>query len=61
MSTIAFLGGLLLLSLFLAMHNHSTGKLRGLLCQACNSAIGLLGENPKLFAAALAYMEKHRG
>lgn len=34
---------------------------RGLLCPSCNSAIGLLGEDPKRFAAAVAYLEKHRG
>jgi len=42
-------------------HNHRTGKPRGLLCPACNSAIGLLGENPERFAAALSYLEKHDG
>jgi hypothetical protein len=42
-------------------HDHRTGKLRGLLCPPCNSAIGQLREDPALFAAALAYLEKHRG
>jgi hypothetical protein len=42
-------------------HNHKTGKLRGLLCPSCNSAIGLLGENPSLFAAAVSYLEQHNG
>lgn len=42
-------------------HDHQTGKPRGLLCPSCNSAIGLLGESPERFAAALAYLEKHRG
>lgn len=42
-------------------HNHVTGKVRGLLCTSCNSAIGQLKEDPALFAAALAYLEKHRG
>lgn len=42
-------------------HDHATGRPRGLLCPSCNSAIGLLGEDPKRFAAAVAYLEKHRG
>ncbi len=42
-------------------HDHVTGKLRGLLCPSCNSAIGLLGEDPSRFAAAVSYLEKHRG
>lgn len=42
-------------------HDHTTGKPRGLLCQGCNTAIGLLGENPELFASALTYLERHRG
>lgn len=42
-------------------HNHTTGKPRGLLCPSCNTAIGLLREDPALFAAALAYMEKNSG
>jgi hypothetical protein len=42
-------------------HDHATGKPRGLLCPNCNTAIGRFREDPALFAAALAYLEKHRG
>lgn len=42
-------------------HNHQTGLVRGLLCPSCNSAIGLLKEDPLLFSAAVKYLEKHRG
>lgn len=42
-------------------HNHQTGRPRGLLCPGCNTAIGLLRENPELFAAALAYLENGNG
>jgi hypothetical protein len=42
-------------------HDHHTKKLRGLLCQSCNTAIGLLGESPDRFASALSYLEVHRG
>lgn len=42
-------------------HNHKTGKVRGLLCPNCNSAIGKLKESPALFASAIAYLEKNNG
>lgn len=42
-------------------HDHATGKVRGFLCANCNSAIGKLREDPLLFAATLAYLEKNRG
>lgn len=42
-------------------HDHSSGRLRGLLCPGCNTAIGAFQEDPSLFAKALAYLEKNRG
>jgi len=39
-------------------HNHKTGKVRGLLCFKCNTAIGLLREDPGLFTAASLYLAK---
>ncbi len=40
-------------------HSHLTGKVRGLLCFKCNTAIGLLGENPGRMRKAASYvMEK---
>lgn len=41
-------------------HNHATGKVRALLCRACNSAIGLFGEDEHRLAAALDYLREHR-
>lgn len=38
-------------------HDHKTGRARGLLCAPCNTAIGLLEEDPERFQKALAYME----
>lgn len=38
-------------------HDHVTGKLRGLLCPSCNTAIGLFKESPALFAAAVKYLQ----
>lgn len=40
-------------------HNHSTGKVRSLLCHNCNSAIGYLKENPILFERAIEYLNTH--
>lgn len=37
-------------------HCHSTGAVRGLLCGRCNTAIGLLREDPVIFRAAMDYL-----
>jgi len=37
-------------------HNHTTDEVRGLLCNACNTGIGLLKDNPKVLQAAVAYL-----
>lgn len=37
-------------------HCHDQQKVRGLLCDACNTGIGLLREDPELFARALEYL-----
>jgi phosphoenolpyruvate carboxylase len=37
-------------------HNHNTGKVRGLLCQKCNHAIGLLDEDPARFDEAKVWV-----
>lgn len=39
-------------------HDHETGKIRGLLCNACNRAIGLFKDNPGLCREAALYLEK---
>ncbi len=38
-------------------HNHSTGEVRGLLCDNCNKALGLFKDNPKAMRRAAAYVE----
>jgi hypothetical protein len=38
-------------------HNHSTGKVRALLCKHCNSAIGFFKESPTLMRNAINYIE----
>jgi len=39
-------------------HRHSDDKVRGLVCSKCNTAIGLLDEDPKKFEAAMLYLER---
>jgi hypothetical protein len=41
-------------------HCHKTGQVRGLLCGRCNTAIGLLGDDPKILAMAISYIQKPR-
>ena len=38
-------------------HNHITGKVRGLLCPACNTQLGPLFNNVQLLAAVIKYLE----
>ena len=42
-------------------HNHITGKVRGILCNECNMAIGKFktDEGPELLEKALAYVVSH--
>ena len=39
-------------------HDHETMQFRGLLCSKCNTAIGLLHEDPALFQRAHDYLEQ---
>ena len=41
-------------------HDHSSGKVRGLLCVKCNGGIGCFEENPLLFDKAKEYLHKHQ-
>jgi len=40
-------------------HCHSTQKLRGLLCQQCNTGIGMLQDSLKVLKKAVRYLEKY--
>jgi len=40
-------------------HNNTTGKLRKLLCDACNRALGFMKESPERLRAAAKYIEDH--
>jgi hypothetical protein len=37
-------------------HCHKTGKVRGLLCVACNNALGLLQESEELLQVSIQYL-----
>lgn len=39
-------------------HNHSTGQIRGLLCNKCNSMIGMVNENIEILEKAILYLVK---
>lgn len=39
-------------------HCHDSGKVRSLLCGKCNSALGLLDENPDILRSMLRYIKK---
>jgi Recombination endonuclease VII len=46
------------ISEFQVDHNHATGKLRGLLCFACNTGLGQFRDSPDLLRKAANYLEK---
>lgn len=39
-------------------HHHTSGRVRGLLCGRCNTAIGLLQDSPELAEAAAVYLRR---
>ena len=40
-------------------HCHTTGKIRGLLCSACNCGLGHFKDNKLLLQRSISYLEKH--
>lgn len=42
-------------------HCHATGKIRGLMCRQCNSALGFFRDSVQLVREALAYLEAFDG
>lgn len=37
-------------------HDHRTGRVRGVLCEACNHAVGKFKDAPHLLVSAIAYL-----
>ena len=42
-------------------HDHATGKVRGVLCNNCNTALGLLYDDPEKIKALGDYLTRHSG
>jgi len=41
-------------------HCHKTGKVRGLLCNACNRMLGHADDNTSVMMAGIKYLEEHK-
>jgi hypothetical protein len=39
-------------------HNHTTGQIRGLLCENCNRGLGMFRDNTDFLQQAIKYLEK---
>jgi len=44
---------------FAVDHCHKTGKIRGLLCTSCNTALGLLKDSEHRLHSAIKYLQHH--
>lgn len=42
-------------------HDHITGRVRGLLCQRCNTTLGRYEDNPELMKNLISYLEENFG
>lgn len=39
-------------------HDHTTGQVRGLLCETCNRAVGMFNDDVRIFTNAIEYLNK---
>lgn len=46
------------IDLFVIDHDHETGKVRGLLCSTCNTALGLFKDNITIIRNAVNYLDR---
>ena len=44
---------------FAVDHCHTTGKIRGLLCSACNIGLGKFRDNPEVIKKAIEYLKQN--
>ena len=41
-------------------HDHKSGKVRGILCHHCNTALGSFDENPLILVRAIKYLKENK-
>ena len=41
-------------------HDHNTGKIRGLLCHHCNTALGKMQDSEEMLMKAIEYLRSHK-
>lgn len=41
-------------------HDHKTGKVRGVVCHPCNTALGMADDSPERLRALADYLEKNK-
>jgi uncharacterized protein YfaQ (DUF2300 family) len=46
-------------SYFAVDHCHKTGKVRGLLCDKCNTALGSFQDSPEILLRAIEYLKEN--